>query len=149
MRDNAKTLSLKIANNIKSYSFDKARKENEKLYILLSSLYDVIEKFDKCYSEEKAKRKVITFNDCEHICLEILKNKDINGEIKENYDYVYIDEYQDISMLQEEILRLISKEDNMFMVGDIKQSIYRFRLAEPDIFNNKYELYKREKQKLN
>lgn len=147
MRDNAKALSQKTANSIKLYSFDKARKENEKLYIVLSSLYDVIEKFDECYKEKKTKRKVITFNDCEHICLEILKNKDINREIKESYDYVYIDEYQDISMLQEEILKLISKEDNMFMVGDIKQSIYRFRLAEPDIFNSKFELYKKEKQK--
>lgn len=147
MRNNAKALSKKIANDIKLYSFDKAQKENDALYTLLSSLYDVIEKFDSCYKEKKAKRKVITFNDCEHICLGILKNKDISREIKESYDYVYIDEYQDISLLQEEILKLVSKEDNMFMVGDVKQSIYRFRLAEPDIFNSKYELYKKEKEK--
>lgn len=143
-RDTAKDLVKKIHSTIGNYSFEKAENENKKLYPILKALYHVVEAFDKAYTEKKNKRKVITFNDCEHLCLKILQTESISQEIKNSYDYVFIDEYQDISILQEELLKKICKPNNLFMVGDVKQSIYRFRLAEADIFNDKYEYYRKE-----
>jgi ATP-dependent helicase/nuclease subunit A len=143
-RDAAKELVKNTRAAIGGFSLKKAEKENQKIYIILKALYSVVQAFDMLYTEKKYKRKAITFNDCEHYCLKILQTEDISQEIKNSYDYVFIDEYQDISILQEELLRKICKDDNLFMVGDVKQSIYRFRLAEADIFNRKYKEYRKE-----
>lgn len=108
--------------------------------------------------EEKRARNVIDFNDMEHLALSILvKKKDGRAEYTEvadtlahAYEEVMIDEYQDSNMLQEVILNAVSKNrfesepDNMYMVGDVKQSIYRFRMACPDLFIEKYDSYRRE-----
>ena len=66
---------------------------------------------------------------------------DIREEIKNSFQEIMVDEYQDTSDLQEKFISLISR-DNVYMVGDIKQSIYRFRNANPDIFREKYNLYR-------
>ena len=60
---------------------------------------------------------------------------------RRKFEYIFIDEYQDTNILQEEIISKIKRENNLFMVGDIKQSIYKFRLAEPEIFKEKYTSY--------
>ena len=97
--------------------------------------------FDKRFSEEKKRRKVITFNDMELFAFRLLYDKDKNAptelalSLRDAYDEIYIDEYQDTNELQDTIFRLISKENNRFNVGDIKQSIYSFRGAKPDIFS--------------
>jgi len=142
LRDEAKELYKEAAAKMRSLNFSKVENENKIIYKTLSALYKAAEQFNKIYGEKKAKRKAITFNDCEHICLDILQNDEIATEIKKNYEFIFIDEYQDISPLQEEILKLISRDDNLFMVGDIKQSIYRFRLADADIFKAKYDNFK-------
>ena len=97
--------------------------------------------FDKLFAESKAERRLVDFNDIEHFCLEILEDGEAAAYYRNKFEYIFIDEYQDTNILQEEIISRIKREDNLFMVGDIKQSIYKFRLAEPEIFRRKYEDY--------
>lgn len=97
--------------------------------------------FDQIFADAKAERRLVDFNDIEHFCLEILESPDAAVYYRNKFQYIFIDEYQDTNILQEEIISRIKREDNLFMVGDIKQSIYKFRLAEPEIFRRKYEAY--------
>ncbi|MGN0660049.1 MAG: helicase-exonuclease AddAB subunit AddA [Emergencia sp.] len=97
--------------------------------------------FDRLFTEAKAERHVIDFSDIEHFCLEILADEDAADYYRNRFEYIFIDEYQDTNILQEEIISRVKRQDNLFMVGDIKQSIYKFRLAEPEIFRRKYESY--------
>ncbi len=109
--------------------------------------------FSRRFSEKKRKRNIVDFSDMEHLALKILVEKE-NGvcvptEIAKSYgEYfaeIMIDEYQDSNMVQELILTSISKKalgaHNLFMVGDVKQSIYRFRQARPELFMEKQESY--------
>ena len=97
--------------------------------------------FEKRFSEEKKRRKLITFADMERFALELLYDKQNDAptelalSLRDSYDEIYIDEYQDTNELQDKIFSLISKENNRFNVGDIKQSIYAFRGAKPRIFS--------------
>ena len=110
---------------------------------LISLTIQVMDEFDSI----KTDKKVATFNDVEHFALNILidsdtkKIRDTALSLSKNYDEVMIDEYQDINELQEWILKTLSNGKNMFMVGDVKQSIYGFRMARPDIFVGKCDLY--------
>jgi len=87
---------------------------------------------------------VLEFSDLEHYTLSILqKNDDIRQDLEERYAEIMVDEYQDTNQLQETILTTIARKSpgNMFMVGDVKQSIYGFRLADPGLFLEKYRRY--------
>lgn len=95
--------------------------------------------FDAVYRERKRKRGVVDFADIEHFALEVLANEEAAAACREKYRCIFIDEYQDSNLVQESILERIRRRDNVFMVGDVKQSIYKFRLAEPEIFLAKYE----------
>lgn len=122
----------------------------------VEELIDLVSQFDSRMQEKKKERKIIGFSDMEHYCLDILLNKDPDtGEVKpsavakeyrEFFEEVLIDEYQDSNLVQEYILKAVSGEEdgrcNRFMVGDVKQSIYKFRLARPELFIEKYENYK-------
>lgn len=93
------------------------------------------------YSEEKQRRSAVDFADLERYALEILK---IGGsEVRKKYNYVFVDEYQDINPLQEQLISTVSKDAALFMVGDIKQSIYAFRGCEPMYFKRKYDAFSR------
>lgn len=100
-------------------------------------LLELLRDFDSEYRERKGEKNLVDFNDIEHYAIEILKHDDVAAECRDRYDYIFIDEYQDSNYLQENIIGRIERGNNVFMVGDIKQSIYRFRLAEPDIFRDK------------
>ncbi len=107
--------------------------------------------FTEAYQAKKAEKNVLDFSDVEHYALNILvdaetkKPTDAAKELREMYEEVMIDEYQDSNYVQETILRAVSREEdghnNLFMVGDVKQSIYRFRLARPELFIEKYKTY--------
>ena len=110
-------------------------------------------KYDSKLEAEKQRRKIIDFSDMEHYALRILLTKE-NGEYvpsrcaldyRDIYDEIMVDEYQDSNLVQEKILEAISGDDiakyNRFMVGDVKQSIYSFRKACPELFMEKYEIY--------
>ena len=105
-------------------------------------LYEIAKDLDQCLRAYKEKRCALTFNDLEHYTLKALSDPRVSESIKKRFSYVFVDEYQDTSDVQEAIVSKISRENNRFMVGDVKQSIYRFRQAEPKLFLEKYESYK-------
>lgn len=122
---------------------------------MLTALLDVTENFRNSFLEAKLTRGILEFSDVEHFALQILcKEYDENGEpipsdigkeMSEEFREILIDEYQDSNFLQEAILKCVSTlykgEYNIFMVGDVKQSIYSFRMARPDLFMEKYHNY--------
>lgn len=109
--------------------------------------------FIECYGEQKLKKGLVDFNDLEHFTLAILASKEksewvaseASNYYRQKFDEVLVDEYQDINRLQETILYWLRRpnptEGNLFMVGDVKQSIYSFRLADPTLFIEKYNQY--------
>jgi helicase-exonuclease AddAB, AddA subunit, Firmicutes type len=101
----------------------------------------ILECLEEKYSAAKLEKNIADFADIEHYAIRILENGDAAAEYKNLIDYIFIDEYQDSNLLQEKIIDSIRQEGNVFMVGDIKQSIYRFRLADPSIFTEKYNRY--------
>ena len=118
----------------------------EKTKARITYLYELTLEFEKYFNLLKKEKGGLDFNDLEQYTLKVLKNQTILEEIKEKYEYVLVDEYQDINDVQETILSLLSRGDNRFMVGDVKQSIYRFRLCDPQIFLDKYNTYSANKK---
>ncbi len=121
------------------------------MYDILSKLGNFIIEFGKRFSKAKREKNIVDFSDIEHFALQILIQKNEDGQIEqteiakkylEKYDEIAIDEYQDSNLVQEYILSSVSNGKNMFMVGDVKQSIYKFRQAMPELFLDKYEKYK-------
>ena len=121
------------------------------MYKILNSLKELVFEFEERYILEKKEKNIIDFNDIEHLALKILVKKDENGKYiptdvakkyREKFSEIAIDEYQDSNLVQEYILNSISNGNNIFMVGDVKQSIYKFRQARPELFLEKYKNYK-------
>ncbi|MDE6714672.1 MAG: helicase-exonuclease AddAB subunit AddA [Lachnospiraceae bacterium] len=117
------------------------------------ALIRLAEDFIERFGRYKRERNVVDFSDMEHLALEVLLQKSEDGtlvptraakEYQDYFDCVMVDEYQDSNYVQEYLLKTVAREDNYFMVGDVKQSIYRFRLARPEIFMKKYALFKEE-----
>lgn len=124
--------------------------------INMEVLARLVKAFSKAFSEKKQSKNLIDFNDMEHYALQIL-TKEVDGELvpspvaeeyQEKFLEVMIDEYQDSNLVQEAILTSVSSVSkgkyNVFMVGDVKQSIYRFRLSRPELFMKKYGTYSSE-----
>ena len=107
----------------------------------VKTLFRLVQDFDRRYSEAKAAKRYIDFNDIEHKCLAVLEHEEARKFFRDKFAHIFIDEYQDTNFIQEEIIGKIRRESNVFMVGDVKQSIYSFRLAEPQIFEDKYQSY--------
>lgn len=104
-------------------------------------IIDIIKELSNKLDEYKNANESYTFNDIAKMAIKIVKDNDeVRNELKQFYNEIMVDEYQDTSDLQEEFISLISN-NNVYMVGDIKQSIYRFRHANPEIFRNKYNSY--------
>src|SRR5690606_30222610 len=112
------------------------------VYPLMERLSGLVRSFGEKYSLKKREKSVLDFNDLEHYCLEILTERDNDGGIKpseaayhyrERFKEILVDEYQDSNLVQEVIVNTISGEEgsgpDVFVVGDVKQSIYRFRQA--------------------
>ncbi|MHC5083172.1 MAG: 3'-5' exonuclease, partial [Planctomycetota bacterium] len=98
-------------------------------------LMELLKRFDLNYAVAKRRRNVLDFSDLEHQTLALLENKcEVSAQLKKRFEHVFIDEYQDINAPQQRIMELLSRDDNVFVVGDIKQSIYGFRQSKPDIF---------------
>ncbi len=117
----------------------------------VETLVRLVKQFDERFFAVKEEKNLVDFSDLEHYCLAILTDEIVEGERKpseaaleyrKQFKEVLVDEYQDINLVQESILRLVTADGenngNLFMVGDVKQSIYRFRLAEPNLFLGKY-----------
>lgn len=117
-------------------------------------LLDLAEEFEERFQAKKRERALVDFNDLEHQALKVLIRFEEDGsmsftdsadELSEQFEAVLVDEYQDSNLVQEALLKAVSGErfgrHNVFMVGDVKQSIYRFRLARPELFLEKYDSY--------
>lgn len=124
-------------------------------YPYVKKLSEIILDFGERFSKKKKERNILDFNDLEHLCLKILIDHDednniipsqVANDFREFFDEVLVDEYQDSNNVQETIINLVSRKElnnpNVFMVGDVKQSIYRFRQANPSLFIDKYNTYK-------
>ncbi len=122
---------------------DVARADAQKLSGQIETLSKIALRASELYEQGKAEQSGLTYADLERRTLRALENPDVARAMRERYEYVFVDEYQDTSDMQEALVRRLSRPDNLFMVGDVKQSIYRFRLAEPRLFLEKYAAYAR------
>ncbi|MFB5661766.1 helicase-exonuclease AddAB subunit AddA [Alteribacillus sp. HJP-4] len=109
---------------------------------------EITVQFSETYQQKKKEAGLVDFSDLEHICLNILIDENgspstVAKEYQRQLHELLIDEYQDTNHAQEAIIQAVSKGNNLFLVGDVKQSVYRFRLAEPDLFLKKYKEYNR------
>lgn len=151
IRDNCKDALTDLKNNIFFRTEEDIRNEYKELYPIMKSVSDILKRFIHKYQTKKKNVDIIDFNDIEHFALSILTEKGENDTLipssiakiySEKFEEIFIDEYQDSNLTQEVLLTAISKDgNNRFMVGDIKQSIYKFRQARPDIFLEKYDKY--------
>ncbi|NLY71728.1 MAG: helicase-exonuclease AddAB subunit AddA [Clostridiales bacterium] len=138
VKDNLKRLTkLYCAKSLNEYV-----NEINHTYAEAKTLFRLVKDFDSLYRIRKEKKGVIDYSDIEHYALEILSNEEASSEYRNKFKYIFIDEYQDSNLIQETIISKIQRDNNVFMVGDVKQSIYKFRLAEPEIFINKYLKFK-------
>lgn len=122
-------------------NMDRERKLAQRLYPRIKTIGNLTKAFMREYSSLKQEAAIIDFSDMEQHCYEVLKHESVAAEYRERYKHIFIDEYQDTNSVQDAIIASVSCGDNLFMVGDVKQSIYRFRQAEPANFLNKYKSY--------
>lgn len=159
VRDSVKDKFKRKAGKIFVSDSQQSNQDIFDMYDILKKLEKLIIEFDDIFSKRKRDKNIVDFTDIEHFALNILVKgveitTDENGQkhekiIKtevakkytEKFEEIAIDEYQDSNLVQEFILSSISRGNNMFMVGDVKQSIYRFRQAMPKLFLEKYETY--------
>ncbi|MCH5156609.1 MAG: UvrD-helicase domain-containing protein [Clostridiales bacterium] len=115
--------------------------ETKQSTVYTDKLVEIVEKFDQMFFQAKKQRGGVDFNDLEHLTLQLLNDDETLAEIRSRYKLVFVDEYQDTNPVQEAIISRLASPDNLFMVGDVKQSIYGFRGCEPSIFVDKYTRY--------
>lgn len=130
-----------IQKSIKNISQGFQLEDIKNLYPLMKALYKTVARYDELYTEMKLANSVLDFSDLEHYALRLLENEAVREDLRAKYTYIFFDEYQDSNIVQETIISAIKREDNLFLVGDVKQSIYRFRLADPTLFIDKYHSY--------
>lgn len=107
----------------------------------VATFCDITQEFAKRYRAEKDKSAYLDFSDLEHFALKLLKSDEVIKDIREKYKYVFVDEYQDTSKVQEALIKAISFGNNLFVVGDLKQSIYGFRQCDMSIFAEKEQTF--------
>lgn len=142
-RDKSKAIVLHWKNNIFVLSLPQCLDQMAQLLPVVKTLVELTKLFYEKLQAQKAKKAWVDFSDLEHFALQLLRDKE-NGvalSLQHKFAEVLVDEYQDINHAQEAILKIVSRENNRFLVGDVKQSIYRFRLAEPGLFLQKYAAY--------
>ncbi|MBH7312062.1 helicase-exonuclease AddAB subunit AddA [Clostridioides difficile] len=158
-KEKAKTIrdkTKKSLESIVSATFNKdndsIREEIKYLYNIVKPISSVVLRFEEECSNKKREKGIIDFNDIEHFALNILTDIDEKGNIvpsdiavgyRNKFYEIFIDEYQDSNLVQEVLLKAVANTEtpNRFMVGDVKQSIYRFRQAKPELFLQKYNNY--------
>ena len=144
IRDEAVSSIKKIRDDIINIKSEESNSEIKAMYNVLKSLENLILDFKNEFNNRKAEKNIVDFSDIEHHALNILVDENGNKtDIAKKYQFneILIDEYQDSNLVQEKILNSISNGKNIFMVGDVKQSIYRFRQARPELFLDKYKKY--------
>lgn len=149
-KDTYKTILNSSVKPILSLSAEEYKADCEYLYPRLKLLFDIVKEYNKKLLELKRDLNSYTFGDLEHFAIELLFYLDENGEpkrtelaqeLEDSYYEILVDEYQDTNSAQDKLFYMLSNGKNRFMVGDVKQSIYKFRLAMPFIFNEKKDSY--------
>ena len=155
LRDDVKDIFSELMEQFFGLPFSVTQKRSEECQKIAGELMDLVLSFDRRMREKKQEKKLIDFSDMEHLALDILLSRDEEGihpsrvalQYREYFQEILIDEYQDSNLVQEYLLRAVSGEDDgkydRFMVGDVKQSIYHFRLARPELFLEKYGTYQK------
>jgi ATP-dependent helicase/nuclease subunit A len=155
LRDKAKKMVTDLGNELFSRKPESYIRDMQELKGHIETIVRLVFSFAERFAEMKKQKSLVDFADLEHFCLRILTDELYqNGtrtpseaalSYRNRFKEVLVDEYQDTNMVQEAILQLVKKESeesgNLFMVGDVKQSIYRFRLAEPNLFLGKYQRF--------
>lgn len=135
----------KIISYVKSVFYTSKNIDEEKFKTIqadVNFLVELRDELESILSSKKQKNRVIDFNDIEQLVYKILsKNSEIKNQFQNRYKYVFIDEYQDISEVQNAIIEMIIKENNAYYVGDVKQCIYEFRNSKPELFEKKLEIF--------
>ena len=146
LRESCKAACKKLAVMLNA-SEEKLAGDMRKTAPAMRALLELTLSFDKVYAAEKKRRAEVDFADLEHFTARLLTDEagaptPLARELSQRYTEIMVDEYQDVNRVQDAIFRAVSKDGtNLFMVGDVKQSIYRFRLADPTIFTEKYLSY--------
>ncbi|MBM7659820.1 ATP-dependent helicase/nuclease subunit A [Bacillus mesophilus] len=155
LREQAKNAVKQIKEDFFDRKPESYLNDIKKMKPSIETLTQLVHKFGERYEKVKLSKSLVDFADLEHYCLNILRELDAETEgyvpsaaahyFKRHFNEVLVDEYQDTNYVQESIIRSVCKDQpdpgNLFMVGDVKQSIYRFRLAEPGLFLKKYKLF--------
>lgn len=162
IRDSIKKKTSKLIEDSFSMTIEDALNGIKNSYPYMKMISRLTLEFINRFKEKKRERNILDFNDLEHLCLKILIESDEDNNInpssvangfREYFDEVLVDEYQDSNNVQEAIIDLVSRKTlenpNVFMVGDVKQSIYRFRQAKPELFLDKYNKYSLEDSEVN
>ena len=160
IRDDVKQGIKKLREKVVISDSEEIILDMKNLYPKMKCFASLVKQVAVKYAKKKSYKSVVDFNDLEHFCLEILTEKAEDGSVKPSkaalgykarFEEILVDEYQDSNLVQEIIIRMISRVDtdkpNVFMVGDVKQSIYRFRQARPELFLEKYNTYSPDKGK--
>ena len=151
LREQAKDVVKKLCKQYFFCSPEMMIGQLERTEPMLEEVVRLTKQFAEEFAAAKRRKNLVDFHDVEHFALQILvdeeteKAKKTAEEFRDTFEEIMIDEYQDSNEVQETLLRSISREErgenNIFMVGDVKQSIYRFRLARPELFMKKYDSY--------
>ncbi|MDR3539629.1 MAG: UvrD-helicase domain-containing protein [Desulfosporosinus sp.] len=145
LRDEAKKKLNSLNDEVFAYPLEDQLPALREMGMMAQTFSSLVNEFSESYAAAKRQRNVLDFTDLEHFALQLLEDKGeaslLAQDLKAYFSEVLVDEYQDINPVQERILQLISRQEespNLFMVGDVKQSIYRFRMADPNLFLAKY-----------
>lgn len=167
-REEVKAIRQKVKDGLKSLNTNYYFQTKEEMLASIKNsapptrmLLELVKEFYEKFTKAKREKNIVDFNDIEHLAFQILVGLDGEGntyqthvakELAQNFEEIIIDEYQDSNLLQELILKSVSREQfntpNIFMVGDVKQSIYKFRMAKPELFVEKYNSYSLENTSL-
>lgn len=148
IRDEVKKKLGKVLGKILICDSQEANQDIYDMFTILTKLQNLILTFEEEFTRRKREKNIVDFSDVEHFALEILLNsKEVAKKYQDKFEEIAIDEYQDSNLVQEYILTSIARDNNIFMVGDVKQSIYKFRQAMPELFLSKYENYSKKEEK--
>ena len=150
IRDSVKKKFKAKSDKIFVSSSEEATQDILEMYKTLIKLKNLIFEFDELFTKKKKDKNIVDFSDVEYYALQILvrekedgkhERTDVAKKYMNQFEEIAIDEYQDSNLVQEYILTSVSRGNNIFMVGDVKQSIYKFRQARPELFLEKYKTY--------
>ena len=139
-----KPLKKEIDDFVKRYlipDFESRLYEMSSTYEYTVYYLRMLQEFERRYDAKKREKRIIDFADMEHIAVRILKNDEAADTLRKRFRFIFVDEYQDTNNIQENLISRVARPDNVFRVGDVKQSIYKFRQAEPEIFERLYARY--------